>query len=41
MLLEIAEIPASKQKKHLEKIFNNWKGNLDQVDDVTVLGTRF
>jgi hypothetical protein len=29
------------QKKHLEKLFDEWKGTLDQVDDVTILGIKF
>ena len=24
----------------LDKIFDNWKGNLDQVDDVCIIGVR-
>jgi len=29
-----------KQKQDLEKAFNNWKGSLDQVDDVCIIGVR-
>ncbi|HVA97897.1 MAG TPA: GAF domain-containing protein [Bacteroidia bacterium] len=28
------------QKRFLNKIFEKWKGNLEQVDDVTILGIR-
>lgn len=38
MLLGLAGKPADEQKKELEKQFENWKGKLDQVDDVTLLG---
>jgi hypothetical protein len=30
----------SEQKIQLEKTFNEWKGNLEQVDDVCVIGLR-
>jgi|GEM_PF-1286937 len=33
--------PADVQKEKLEKYFMEWKGNLEQVDDVTVLGIKF
>lgn len=32
------DIVFNKQKKNLTKIFKEWKGNHEQVDDVTVLG---
>ncbi|MCW3071134.1 MAG: hypothetical protein JWO44_1024 [Bacteroidetes bacterium] len=38
ILLGLAGKPADEQKKELEKQFEDWKGNLDQVDDVTLLG---
>jgi hypothetical protein len=28
------------QKNYLEKFFNEWKGSLEQVDDVLVIGIR-
>ncbi len=30
----------NEQKKMLNEIFQNWKGNLDQIDDVLVIGVR-
>ena len=30
----------SVQKEKLSEAFNNWKGNHEQVDDVTILGIR-
>jgi serine phosphatase RsbU (regulator of sigma subunit) len=38
ILLGLAGKPADEQKKELEKQFEDWKGNLEQVDDVTLLG---
>lgn len=40
MLTTIQQHPMSDQKILLEKEFNNWKGNLEQVDDVLVIGIR-
>ena len=31
-------LPMAQQKEHLEKAFNEWKGNAQQVDDVLVIG---
>jgi ligand-binding sensor domain-containing protein/serine phosphatase RsbU (regulator of sigma subunit) len=33
-------LPMLEQKQLLEKTFKEWKGNLEQVDDVTVIGIR-
>ena len=35
-----ARLPMHEQKKLLEKTFSNWVGNLEQVDDVTLIGVR-
>jgi serine phosphatase RsbU (regulator of sigma subunit) len=32
------ELPMTAQKQHLENVFNDWKGSIQQVDDVLVLG---
>ncbi len=40
LLLTIAHEPMSTQKKKLNDAFENWKGNLEQVDDVTIVGIR-
>ncbi len=39
-LTEIASQPLSQQKEKLESIFNTWKNDLEQVDDVCVIGIR-
>jgi serine phosphatase RsbU (regulator of sigma subunit) len=40
VLLSIQNEPMKKQEEHLAKIFANWKGSLEQVDDVLVVGIR-
>ncbi|MGM0406984.1 MAG: SpoIIE family protein phosphatase [Bacteroidota bacterium] len=41
MLTEIINQPMDKQKEILEERFNKWKGQLDQVDDIIMIGIRF
>ena len=40
LLLSVAPEPMSAQKEKLNEVFENWKGNLEQVDDVTIFGVR-
>lgn len=40
LLMANAHLSMQEQKELLEKTFAEWKGNLDQVDDVTVIGIR-
>jgi ligand-binding sensor domain-containing protein len=40
LLLSIQEHPMYEQRKILEDEFNDWKGELNQVDDVCVIGVR-
>lgn len=40
VLIENSSKPMHEQKLALETTFNNWKGNLDQVDDVCIVGVR-
>lgn len=39
-LISISHLPMHDQKQLIESTFNKWKGNLEQVDDVTVIGIR-
>ncbi len=39
-LIENSNKPMEQQKLALETTFNNWKGDLEQVDDVCVVGIR-
>jgi tetratricopeptide (TPR) repeat protein len=40
LLLSIADLDENNQKLALTEVFDKWKGNLEQVDDVCVLGIR-
>jgi serine phosphatase RsbU (regulator of sigma subunit) len=40
VLIENSDKPMHVQKLALETTFNNWKGDLEQVDDVCVVGVR-
>lgn len=40
LLLTIAHLPVQEQKEKLHHTFLEWKGNLEQVDDVCVVGVR-
>ncbi len=40
LLTEICDLPLSKQKAILENRFVEWKGDNEQIDDVTVVGLR-
>ena len=40
LLLDIQNVPLEAQKVLLENSFNNWKGKLDQIDDIMVIGVK-
>ena len=40
ILLSIVQEPMNTQKQKLNAIFESWKGDLEQVDDVTIVGIR-
>jgi len=40
LLVTISDKPMPEQKQILETTFLNWKGNHEQIDDVTILGFR-
>jgi len=40
LLLDNSAAPMDEQKKILDKAFEDWRGNLEQVDDVCVIGIR-
>ncbi len=39
-LISISQLPLNDQKKSLDNALNNWKGNLEQVDDICIIGIR-
>lgn len=39
-LIESSDKTMDEQKDQLEKVFNDWKGSLEQVDDVCVVGIK-
>jgi serine phosphatase RsbU (regulator of sigma subunit) len=41
LLLEISDKSLPEQKQLLEETFEEWRGNLEQVDDVAIIGIRF
>jgi serine phosphatase RsbU (regulator of sigma subunit) len=41
LLMEIANHPMSIQEKEIVDCYKNWKGKLEQVDDVCVIGIKF
>jgi hypothetical protein len=40
LLLANHEKPIAEQKEILESTFIQWKGNMEQVDDVLVMGVK-
>ncbi len=39
-ILALSAKPLSEQKQELQKIFEAWRGKLEQVDDVLIIGIR-
>lgn len=40
LLLDIHQLPMQTQKRKLETAYEDWRGNLEQIDDVCVVGVR-
>lgn len=40
LLLKTSSISIENQKEELIKVFQDWKGNYDQIDDVTIVGLQ-
>jgi len=41
LLIKIAGLPPAQQKEKLKDMYMNWKGKLEQIDDVCVAGINF
>ena len=39
-LIDIQHLSMENQREHLGKLFFDWKGELEQIDDVTVMGIK-
>lgn len=39
-LISISQLPLNEQKDLLDDVLNKWKGNLEQVDDICIIGIR-
>jgi hypothetical protein len=40
ILISLYDVPMDEQKERLEIEFNKWKGSLEQIDDVCIIGVR-
>ncbi|MGZ3932401.1 MAG: PP2C family protein-serine/threonine phosphatase, partial [Bacteroidia bacterium] len=40
LLLSISQLPMAAQKEKLNSVFEAWRENLEQVDDVCIAGIR-
>jgi serine phosphatase RsbU (regulator of sigma subunit) len=40
LLISISDLPMKEQKEKLISVFQNWKTDMEQVDDVLVIGIR-
>jgi hypothetical protein len=38
--MNIHQKPLEEQKKVLENYFEEWRGNLEQIDDILIVGIR-
>jgi len=41
LLLDIHQKPMEEQKAMLEKVYEEWKSDMEQIDDIMVMGIRF
>jgi serine phosphatase RsbU (regulator of sigma subunit) len=41
MLVKLSHLPMTEQKLQIQQTFDEWKGNLQQLDDVLVFGFRY
>ncbi len=39
-VLSVSHLPMQEQYTKIKDTFNNWKGDMEQIDDVCVIGVR-
>ena len=39
-LVELRSLPMESQKAKLELVLSDWKGNIEQYDDITIMGIK-
>ena len=39
-VLSISHLPMEEQHQKIREVFSNWKGDIEQVDDVCVIGIK-
>jgi len=40
MIEEVSALSMDEQNEAISKFYDEWKGNFDQVDDITIIGVR-
>jgi len=40
LLLSIQQNPMEEQRRLIDEAFENWRGSLEQIDDVCIIGIR-
>ncbi|MCE3280790.1 MAG: nprA [Bacteroidetes bacterium] len=40
LLISISHLPANEQKEELSRVLDNWKGKLEQIDDILIIGIK-
>ena len=40
LFAELSQLPLAEQKEKLESRYNEWKDDLEQVDDVVIIGIK-
>jgi ligand-binding sensor domain-containing protein/serine phosphatase RsbU (regulator of sigma subunit) len=41
LCIRIQDMSMEEQKQELEKVITDWKGNIEQIDDILIMGIRF
>ena len=41
LLLEIEDKPMNEQREILSKTIDDWRGDIEQIDDICIIGVKF